>query len=527
MDRRLQIVEIPMAYLNLRDRLLETKFAYVGAARSGKATNLASLQTRFGAPRVADEAGANPSASSARLALPTDLARPVEGCDIIAHVHALPATLDRDQLTDALRDADGVVVVIDAHPDGLVDAKAIVQRLRAALGKLPGKKPTIVLQRNKQDLEEAVSEAAVAAALDAGSWPIVSASALRGQGVTETLAAAVDGALQESARLERESRPAVRPSAFPPPLTAADAPKLAAATAHPLLSALRRVLVESLAEEVGRLESNLTTSLRREFASGQAEGIELAREQQRRLSGIDAELVAIRSELLETRAELAETRVEAAAAEAARREAEARESRVRAEWERKREAGLAAMEKRQDEARLADRKLADQARAAAETRLLTDRDERDGRLTTALRSLLTMAEALRTNLDTLLKHDAHRPSRKDLEAATGEAIHAIARVEQATSGLAARVEEGHSRSRTLEGRLTALVEGSQGASLRLSQLVESTARTSQERLDALKSAHHKDATALAKVVEEQGANMAAKLTALEEEFARKKKTWFG
>jgi chromosome segregation protein len=290
---------------------------------------------------------------------------------------------------------------------------------------------------------------------------------------------------------------------------------------------LRRALAETLVEEVGRLETSLTTAVRREISGGQAESAELAREQQRRLSGIDAELVAIRSELLETRAELAEARSEAAAAEAARREAEAREARVRAEWERKREAGQAAMEKRQDEARLADRKLAEQARAATEARLLADRDDRDNRLTTALRSLLTLAEALRTNVDALVKHEAQRPSRKDLEAASAEAINAIARVEQATAGVMARVEEGHSRSRTLEGRLTALVEGSQGASLRLSQLVETTARASQERIDALKSTHHKDATALAKVVEEQGTNMATKLAALEEEFARKKKTWFG
>jgi hypothetical protein len=526
MDRRLQIGNIPMAYLNLRDRLLETTFAYVGAARSGKATNLASLQTSFGAARSAEGLEAHPNPSTTRLALPADIARPVEGCDVVAHIRTLSAKIDKDELAKALAEIDGVVVVVDAHPDGLVDAKAIVQRLRAALAKLPGKKPTIVLQRNKRDLEEAVSEAALAETLDAGNWPIVSASALRGEGVTETLAQLVDGALQQSARLEREAQamPA-RQSAFPPPAGSPEAPK--ASAAHPLLTALRRALAETLVEEVGRLETSLTTTVRREISGGQAESVELAREQQRRLSGIDAELVAIRSELLETRAELAEARSEAAAAEAARREAEAREARVRAEWERKREAGQAAMEKRQDEARLADRKLAEQARAATEARLLADRDDRDNRLTTALRSLLTLAEALRTNVDALVKHEAQRPSRKDLEAASAEAINAIARVEQATAGVMARVEEGHSRSRTLEGRLTALVEGSQGASLRLSQLVETTARASQERIDALKSTHHKDATALAKVVEEQGTNMATKLAALEEEFARKKKTWFG
>lgn len=516
-----------MAYLNLRDRLLETKLAYAGAARSGKATNVAALLTAFGPPRTTgDVGGPSGSPADARIAIPASIASPVEGCEVVAHIHTLPAKLDKEEMAKALDGVDGVVVVIDAHPDGLVDAKAVVQRLRAALSSLPGKKPTIVLQRNKRDLEEAVSEATLAETLDAGSWPVVSASAVRGEGVTETVAAALDGALQQTALAEKAAQAPTRPSAFPPPAGGGAAVAKGAA-ANPLLAALRRALAETLVEEVSKLQTTLTTSIREQLAASQGEGVELAREQQRRLSGIDAELLAIRTELRETRAELAEARADAAAAEAARRDAETRDARIRAEWERKREASFAGLEKRLDEARAADRKHVEQVQVASEVRLVADRDTRDGRLSTALRSLLTLAEAVRANVDVLVKHDAQRPTRADIESASGETIHAVARVEQATASLLARVDEGQARTRTLEGRLTTLAEGSQSASLRVSQLVESTARTSHERIEALKASQHKDTAALSKVVEEQVSGLAARIVALEEEFARKKKTWFG
>lgn len=98
-----------MAYLNVRERRLETTIAYVGAT-----TNLACLE---GAARVLED-------DDALLALawaPADAPR-VDGCDVMVR---LVAPRSDEQLFALLADADGVVVAADGgHALDMVRAHA-------------------------------------------------------------------------------------------------------------------------------------------------------------------------------------------------------------------------------------------------------------------------------------------------------------------------------------------------------------------------------------------------------------------
>jgi hypothetical protein len=63
--------------------------------------------------------------------------------------------------------------------------------------------------------------------------------------------------------------------------------------------------------------------------------------------------------------------------------------------------------------------------------------------------------------------------------------------------------------------------------LRLSQLVETTARTTTEKLAALEEKQAEDTAAVSALVEQHGSTATGKLQGIEDEIAKRKKTWFG
>ncbi len=209
--------------LNVRDRRVEARIAYVGPLGAGRATNLVKL-------------GASPTE------LATDW-RPPSGsrfrdCDVVVKLAVASGAGD---LGEALRDVDGVVFVADADPDALERNREAMAATRAALA--ARKDVAVVVQVNKRDLSAALSPQEVLAALDAESLPHVEAAAARGEGVIETAERALGAVLEASAAH----------APVPPP----DAPVKTSARGegNPLLSALQKVLRDTVTEHVAALKS--------------------------------------------------------------------------------------------------------------------------------------------------------------------------------------------------------------------------------------------------------------------------------
>jgi hypothetical protein len=233
-----------MAYLNVRDRRVEAKIAYVGPALSGRSTNLEQLLRKVDA-RIAD---ARIVADTGALALAW---RPSSGerfrdCTVSVSVVApSPKTIDA-----VLREADGVVVVMSAQADAQEPNRAALDGVREALAGralLP-----VVVQVNKSDLPDALPAPRILGSLDVPSLRHVVASASRGEGVVETLEAVLDEVLSS---LEADRTPTTRAGA---PTNAPSAPT----GEHPLLDALREVLRDAVRENVLLLEERMNDRIR-------------------------------------------------------------------------------------------------------------------------------------------------------------------------------------------------------------------------------------------------------------------------
>lgn len=246
-----------MAYLNVRERRLETKIAYIGPPSSGKATNL----ERLGETRATDDG----------LAL---FWKPREqttfrDCDVRVELVTARGA-DAERVRSLVRESDGVVFVADADRDAQAKNHEVLEALQAAMA--AERVVPVVVQVNKRDLPEAVDVAL-------GDWPHVEAVATRGEGVVETAERALEVVL-ESLRKRDLGKDA---SAAPPP----------AREGHPLLSALRQVLRETVEAHVDELERRLSTKVERSLALQEAAVAKMER--------LTDEVASFRAELLSLR----------------------------------------------------------------------------------------------------------------------------------------------------------------------------------------------------------------------------------
>lgn len=201
-----------MAYLNVRERRIEAKIAYVGASLPDEFSWKPREQQRF------------------------------RDCDVSVAVVA-QADVGADGCADLLREVDGVVVVVDALPSSRERNVASFAAVRGALAERKDG-VAIVVQVAKTDVPGALSAAEVVGTLEADAVTHVD-----GAEVASALEAAFEGVLASMQSGAEDTAPAtVRPG------TAAQA-------SHPLLDALRQVLRDTVQSHVAELEARVVARL--------------------------------------------------------------------------------------------------------------------------------------------------------------------------------------------------------------------------------------------------------------------------
>lgn len=180
-----------MAAIDIRNHRIDTKIVYYGPAQSGKTTNLLNVHSRLpqdarGQMRSID------TVDERTLFFDFMPVQEIEvgGWSIRFHLYTVPGQADYVRTRRAiLGGADGVVFVADADPDKASENGASMDELLGHMqhyGREIGTMP-LVLQVNKADLANAIPAGDVADGLNHHAWPVVSAMAIRGIGVSETL----------------------------------------------------------------------------------------------------------------------------------------------------------------------------------------------------------------------------------------------------------------------------------------------------------------------------------------------------
>ncbi len=182
-------------FINWKQRELNLNIVYYGPALSGKTTNLEQIHNRV-----------TPDARSELFTLNTHEDRtiffdfmqlemsPIGGLRPKFGLYTVPGQVYYEATREAvLRRADGVVFVADSQADRLPDNQKSWQDLKRHLAKMGHTFPAFpgVIQFNKRDLPDALPVANLRAALGVDSFPCYEAIALRGDGVSETLRAAM------------------------------------------------------------------------------------------------------------------------------------------------------------------------------------------------------------------------------------------------------------------------------------------------------------------------------------------------
>jgi mutual gliding-motility protein MglA len=194
-----------MAELNEQQNRLTVKIVYYGPALSGKTTNLTRLHDML-----------NPELKGEMMMLETDGDRTLffdllpfgftapSGLLIKFKVFTVPGQVVHDGVRKAvLSRADGVVFVADSQRNQAVNNGSSFDNLMANAGILgldPARLP-LVVQFNKRDLSDILSEAEIHARWSQAPWPLFFATALEGTGVIATFAALL-GAIYD--RLDAE-----------------------------------------------------------------------------------------------------------------------------------------------------------------------------------------------------------------------------------------------------------------------------------------------------------------------------------
>lgn len=238
-----------MAYLNVRERRIEARIAYVGPALSGKSATLDHLRN---APRDARIARVDAPAKNDDGAL-TIAWQPVESdrfrdCSVLVKVVAQDGAGSVDSLFQVVREADGVVLVVDAHPDARERNRASMTALRDAFAKDASRKVPLVVQVNKSDLADAMSTDDVADVLAARDLKLVATAAPSGRGVVDALEAALQQVFASLQSDDRSTRTQLDEEA------------------HPLLGALRQVLRETVTAQADELERRVTARIEASLA---------------------------------------------------------------------------------------------------------------------------------------------------------------------------------------------------------------------------------------------------------------------
>lgn len=182
-----------MAIFDEEQNRLSIKLVYYGPAQSGKTTNLMRLHDIL-SPELKGEIMMMETANDRTLffdLLPLGFKAP-SGLLIKFKLYTVPGQVVHDSTRKAvLSRADGVVFVADSQRSQSInngEAFANLEENTARVGidfdQLP-----LVVQFNKRDLSNILSEEEVLERWQAAPWPVFFSSALEGRGVLETFEA--------------------------------------------------------------------------------------------------------------------------------------------------------------------------------------------------------------------------------------------------------------------------------------------------------------------------------------------------
>jgi len=194
-----------MAVFNARKREIECKLVYYGPGRCGKTTNLEMIHKMFRKQTDAEMVSINTEGDRTLFFdfLPMGLGK-IKGCDVRVQLYTVPGQVKYASTRKlVLRGVDGVVFVADSmdvrrekNMLSLKDLHANLKDYGLSIFKIP-----LVIQYNKRDLAEEgipimsveMMERDLNRQLKAPSFP---ASAFRGDGVGQTLKAALQSTLR-------------------------------------------------------------------------------------------------------------------------------------------------------------------------------------------------------------------------------------------------------------------------------------------------------------------------------------------
>jgi len=182
-----------MAELDEQRQRLTVKLLYYGPALSGKTTNLTRLHDLLSAERVGDMMTLETEGDRTLFfdLLPFGFTAP-SGLLIKFKLFTVPGQVVHDSTRKALLSrADGVIFVADSQRNQALNNGVSFDNLAANAGilgidlaRLP-----LVVQFNKRDLPEVLSEHEIRERWARAPWPLCFASALKGSGVLESFSA--------------------------------------------------------------------------------------------------------------------------------------------------------------------------------------------------------------------------------------------------------------------------------------------------------------------------------------------------
>jgi mutual gliding-motility protein MglA len=180
-------------FINWARRELNLKVVYYGPPLSGKTTNLIRIHERLEPQRRGELISLNTSDDRTLYFdfLRIDLDK-ISGLTPRIHLYTVPGQpMYEASRRLVLRGADGIVFVADSAPERAGENDASWRGMHTHLTDLafPLEKLAMVVQFNKQDLPNALSEADMRVQLNLNGLPAFGAVATQGKGVFNTLRA--------------------------------------------------------------------------------------------------------------------------------------------------------------------------------------------------------------------------------------------------------------------------------------------------------------------------------------------------
>jgi signal recognition particle receptor subunit beta len=199
-----------LAILNARAGTLGLKIVYVGAAMSGKTTNLVHLHRTLPPERRGRLTSLSGDGDRTLFFdfMAFELGK-VAGLQTHFHLYTVPGQPELMASRRAvLRGADALVVVVDSDPRRLLENRHALADVDAAIPR--------VYQFNKRDLPGALPLVELDRELNPKRWPAYPAKAIEGEGVKDCLQVVFKLAISHIGR-SRMGQPAGAPVAAPGP----------------------------------------------------------------------------------------------------------------------------------------------------------------------------------------------------------------------------------------------------------------------------------------------------------------------